>query len=97
MVPKRTRRLAETAHPIVDETHAHTFTRFGDERLGKHPARIVFVNDVALEVDVTLGGFDRLEPCGVILLRVDEQFDTVTADQRRPSRARESLVRQVTH
>src|SRR5690349_23375246 len=97
MVPKRARRLADCAHPVVQQPYPHAVARFRGQRVGKQPARLIFMNDVALEMNVTLGSFDRLEPRGIILSRILQQPDAIAADERRSRRTRESLVRQVTY
>ena len=88
-------RFAEAAEPVVNESDAHALTSFGGECFGEHPAGVVFVNDVAFEMDVLLGRLDRIEPRRIILFRILQQPDAVAADERRTRGARESLVREV--
>ena len=91
-VPECTRRCPEAAEPVIDQAHVHAFPCFGDEGIGEHAARIVVVNDVALEMDVPPRSANGVEPCRIVVLRVFEQPNAVAGDQRRSSRARERLV-----
>src|SRR5258705_431632 len=44
--PESPRRLAESAHPIVDHAHAQPVARFGLERLGKFSADLASLQQV---------------------------------------------------
>ena len=91
-VPEPARRRPEAAEPVVDQAHAHAVSCLGDERVREHVARRVVVNDVALEMNLSPRGANGVEPCGVVLLRVPEQPNAVSGDQRGPGRPRERLV-----
>src|SRR6266404_9795056 len=64
--PESPRRLAESAHPIVDHAHAQPVARFGLERLGKFSADLVLAEDIILEVDSVFRFADRCKPDRVV-------------------------------
>src|ERR1051325_2703164 len=83
VIPEGARSLTEAAHPVVDQAHPHTVPRFRDKRVSKPQPGTVFVNDVALEVDVMFRIRDSIEPGGIILSCVNEQTNAVSFDERR--------------
>src|SRR6185312_5718218 len=94
-IPEAARRLAEPAHPVVQQPHLHAFGGLADQRVGEPPALIVLVNDVHLEVNRALRAGDRFEPGGIVLFGVPQDLDAVAVAERRAGRARERLVREL--
>src|SRR5262249_60704048 len=68
-VPESPRRLAEPAHPVVDDAYRHALARPRYQRVAELLADFVVVNDVALEVDVAARAGDRIGPRGIVLGR----------------------------
>src|SRR5688572_4754813 len=72
MIPEGSGTLAKAAHPIVNETDAHTFASFGSQGFGKLPTSFVLMNYVSFEVNVTLGSADGLEPRRIVFCCIFE-------------------------
>ena len=92
-VPEPAGGLAEAAHPVVEQPHAHALARLGDEGVREEPPLLVLVDDVHLEVDGAARGGDGVQPPRVVLGGVLEEADAVALAQPRPRGAREDLVR----
>ena len=81
--PQRTR-IART-EPIVDDPDIDAGPRFRCKCLGEFAPDIVVVDDVALEQDRVLGTADRVEPCWVVLARVEQQAHRIAVDRSEPA------------
>src|SRR5687767_10936446 len=97
MIPERARTLAKPAHPIVNETNFHTLAGFISQRFSKLPTGFVLMNYVSLEVNVTPGSADGVEPCWIVFCCVLEQPNGVAFNQRGSGGTRECLVGQCAH
>lgn len=53
---------------------------------------MIFVNDVALEVDSLFCDENGCEPCGIIFLCVFQEANAVTTNERCSRRPREGLI-----
>src|SRR5690606_23951378 len=69
-LPEAPRRLAEIAHPVVDQPYGDAVLRLRDHRVREFEADLVLADEVALEVDVMRRLRDRVEPRGIVLARV---------------------------
>ena len=93
--PVTPRRVAEPAEPIVDQLYLDALLRFFDQPVCKDRALLVVVDDVSLKKYAVLGRIDRLEPCRIILRRVDKETNIIPVDQPRAGDAFERLVDEI--
>jgi hypothetical protein len=90
--PQSAGRISESTHPVVDHPHADALPCFRHESVDKPLSGFIFMENIALEVDVVRGCMDRLKPCRVVFSCVLEQPHVIAADQRSFGDSRQSSV-----
>ena len=83
---------AAAADAVVDDAHRHALARFRGERFRELGAHLVVGENVGLEMDVMLGGRNRVAHRVVRLRAVEQQLDGVVAIERRVGQALDDLV-----
>ena len=96
-IPEAARGSSAAAEPVVDQAYADTLSCLCNQRIREHPAGIVFVDDVAFQVDGAPGAANGIEESRIVVLRILEQPDVVRRDQRCTGSARERLVGKSPH
>jgi hypothetical protein len=61
-------------------------------QLSKLATRVIFMDNLALEVNMVLRASDRRKPRGIVLLSILEQLNVVAVDQGRTGCSRERLL-----
>ena len=90
-LPERSSRLADAADPVTHHSNLHAGLGTFHECVEERPAGFIIPNDVVLEQDAGFGVADRGQPGVVVGASVDQQFDMVSANQRRTCSAAEGM------
>ena len=91
--PEPARSLPQPSHPVVQDADFHPLFCFAGEDLGKLPADVIPVDDVAFKVDEFFRPLEGFDPGRVVFRGVLEKADPVARHKGRSGRAGKDLFR----